>query len=164
MDTLRSKASSAFNFIYDTGIIIKGIDGLVELITGVLLLVAPNLIHAILTATAGRAATAHNHFYHFIGDYIARLDKELAASGVAFLVIFLITHGVVKLVLVYCLLKKIVKVYPAALAVLGAFLVYQVYVFIQTPTIGMAAFCLLDAGIILLVWREYKMLLPEKVI
>jgi uncharacterized membrane protein len=158
MDKIRDKASSIFNLIYDTGIIIKGVDGLIELVTGLLLLISPGLVHTVLSAVAGKAATGHNQLYHFIGDYVARLDKELAASGLTFLIIFLITHGVVKLVLVYCLLKKIVKVYPAALAILGLFLVYQLYVFIQTPTVGMALFCLLDAAIIVLVWREYKML------
>lgn len=158
MDKQHDKTASAFNLIYDTGIIIKGIDGLIELVTGVLLLISPGLVHMVLMAVAGRAATAHNHLYHFIGDYVARLDKELAASGLVFLIIFLITHGVVKLVLVYCLLKKIVKVYPAALVILGLFLIYQLYVFIQTPTVGMGLFCVLDAAIVILVWREYKML------
>lgn len=158
MDKIRAKTSSAFNLIYDGGIIIKGIDGLIELVTGLLLLLSPSLVHIVLSAVAGKAAAGHNQLYHFIGDYVARLDKELAASGLVFLIIFLITHGVVKLVLVYCLLKKIVKVYPAALAILGLFLVYQLYVFIQTPTVGMALFCLLDVAIIALVWREYKML------
>jgi uncharacterized membrane protein len=55
-------------------------------------------------------------------------------------------------------------VYPAALAILSAFLVYQLYVFIRDPGPGMALFCILDIAIIWLVWREYRVLLQEKVV
>jgi len=164
MQKIRHTASSLFNSVYDVGILLKGIDGFIEFLTGVLLLIAPGLVHKLLTDVAGKAAVTHHQTFRLIGDYVARLDKELAASGLAFLIIFLLTHGVVKLVLVYCLLKKIVKVYPFALIILGLFLIYQVYAFIQTPSVGLALFSLLDAVIIGLVWREYKILLFEKVV
>ncbi len=152
-----------FNIIYDIGIIIKGIDGLAELIAGLALLISPNLVHMLLSGVVGHTIH-HGHTFRLIGEYVGRLDAQLAASGLTFLILFLISHGVVKVVLVGCLLKKIVKAYPYALAVLGAFLIYQVYVLIREPGIGMALFSILDAVIIWLVWREYKMLLAEKVI
>lgn len=159
------KKFSWFNTIYDVGIIIKGLDGLAELVAGVALLISPRLVHVVLAGIAGNTMNGHHsHTVRLVGEYVGRLDAQLAASGLAFLIIFLISHGIVKIVLVGCLLKKIVKVYPYALAVLGAFLMYQVYVFIREPSIGMALFSILDAVIIGLVWREYKMLLAEKVV
>jgi len=159
------KKFSWFNTIYDVGIIIKGLDGLAELVAGISLLISPGLVHTVLSGVAGNAMNGHHgHTFRLVGEYVGRLDTQLAASGLVFLIIFLISHGVVKVVLVGCLLKKIIRAYPYALVVLGAFLVYQVYVFIREPSIGMALFSILDAAIIGLVWREYKMLLAEKVI
>jgi len=164
METMRARSSSLFNTIFDIGIIIKGIDGLAELIGGLVLLISPHLVHTTLVAIGVEAGRSTGHVHHFVAQYVARLDDQLAASGLVFLIIFLLTHGIVKIALVVCLLKKIIRAYPIALAILGAFLVYQVYVFVRGPSVSMAIFCLLDAVIIWLVWREYKLLLREKVV
>jgi uncharacterized membrane protein len=157
-------SKSFFNTLFDFGVIIKGIDGSVEFLTGLVLLVSPTLIHNFLAALSGEAAYSHSQFILFAGQYIAKLDNDLAANGLTFLTIFLLTHGAIKIILVYCLLKRIVKAYPLALAVLLIFLIYQLYVLVGDPSIAMVILCLLDAVIIGLVWREYRVLLSKKVI
>jgi uncharacterized membrane protein len=149
--------SKYFDLIYRIGVIIKGIDGLAELIAGIALIISPSIVHMILSDIVGRANQHHSHVFHFIAEYVARLDKDLAKSGLLFLILFLIGHGLVKLVLVYCLLKRYIHAYPYAIAVLVLFLVYQIYVLIQDPlSIGMWLFTILDIAIIWLVWGEYK--------
>ena len=74
------------------------------------------------------------------------------------MILFLLTHGIVKLVLVYCLLKQFRRVYPYGLAVLTIFAVYQIYVLIQRPTLSLALLAALDVVIIWLVWREWRSL------
>jgi len=151
-----------FETVYKVGVGIKGFDGLVEFITGIALLISPSLVHTILSAVAIEAGERHGSVLHFIGDYIARVDSDLTKSGLGFLILFLITHGLVKLVLVYCLLKEIVKAYPVALAILVLFLIYQAYIFIIQPSIGMGLFTVLDVIIIWLVWGEYQDLRAKK--
>ncbi len=151
-----------FERIYKIGVGIKGFDGLVELVAGLALLLSPALVHDILAAISGRASHYHGQVSHFIIEYVARLDSDLAKSGLTFLIIFLIGHGVVKLALVYCLLKEIIKAYPYALAVLGLFLVYQIYVLVRNPlAIGMWLFTILDVVIIYLVWGEWRKLIRD---
>jgi uncharacterized membrane protein len=84
------------------------------------------------------------------------MDHELSNGPHAFVVFFLLAHGVVKLVLVYCLFKEYHWAYPYGIAVLILFTLYQLYVVIQTPTIGMVLFMVLDVAIIWLVWREWR--------
>lgn len=157
------RKSKWFETAYKVGIAIKGIDGLVEFLAGILLLV-PNLLHRLLTSVANRASQHNGYFYEFIAHYIARLDSDLSKSGLSFLIVFLIGHGLVKLILVYCLLKRIVAAYPYALAVLVLFLVYQIYALIRDPlSIGMWLFTILDVIIIWLVYGEWKDL-KEKVV
>ncbi len=151
-----------FEVIYKIGVGVKGFDGLAELITGVALLISPQLVHVVLGGLAKEFGEHHAQVSQFIAEYVARVDGELARSGLTFLILFLTIHGLVKLGLVYCLLKEIVRAYPVALAILGAFLVYQAYVLIVHPTIGMALFTILDAVIIWLVWGEYRDLQAKK--
>ncbi|MBH1980171.1 DUF2127 domain-containing protein [Candidatus Saccharibacteria bacterium] len=148
-----------FQFTYKAGLAVKGFDGLVELFVGLALLFTPGILHGILSATGASMSHHHDSLHHFVADYIARLDDDLARSGLAFLTLFLIGHGVLKLVLVYCLLRNIVHAYPYVLAALGAFLLYQFYVLAQDVTaIGMWLFTIFDIVIFVLVSLEYKSL------
>lgn len=144
--------------IYKVGVAIKGFDGLVELIAGVLLLTAPQLLHTVLQGVSGEALEHNGRFMAYIAENVAHIDADLSKSGLLFVAIFLLSHGVVKLALVYALLKEIVWAYPYALIILAGFLVYQVYAFAIHPTFSMAVFSLLDAIIIWLVWGEWQKL------
>lgn len=150
-----------FDKAFGVTIAIKGFDGLVELLAGIALIISPGLVHWALSGLGGWFGDRHVHVLHFIGENIARIDGEFTRSGLIFLILFLITHGVVKLALVYCLLKKIVRAYPYAIAVLGFFLVYQIYLLIIHPTILMVFFTVLDVAIIFLAYGEYRKLKTE---
>jgi uncharacterized membrane protein len=155
--------TKGFELAYKIGVGIKGFDGALELLAGIALLISPTIVHDTLTSIVGKASEHNGFTAHFIAQYVARLDHDLAKTGLTFLIIFLIGHGVVKLVLVYCLLRRIIWAYPYALFVLVLFLVYQLYVVAQDPgSIGLWVLTLLDAIIIWLVWGEWKDL-KEKV-
>lgn len=157
MTTSSLRHAPWFENAYRIGIAIKGFDGLAELVAGVALLLAPGIVHATLSAIFQATHLHDGHTAQFIASYVARLDAEAAKNGIAFLIVFLIGHGIVKLALVYCLLRRIVWAYPYALAVLGLFLVYQLYVLALNPlSPGMWLFTLLDAAIIWLVWGEWQ--------
>lgn len=162
MNIEKIRHSKWFDMAYKIGVGLKGLDGLFELIVGIALLISPSIIHTVLTAIVGHAHKHHGHAYHFIGEYVARLDQDLAKSGLVFLIIFLIGHGIIKLVLVYCLFRKITKVYPYALFVLVLFFMYQVYVLVQDPlSLALWFFTILDIVIIWLVYGEWKDLQEE---
>lgn len=153
-----------FQVLYTVGIIIKGFDGLLEVVAGMAILVSPQLVHAALTALAGELGEYNAHVWQFVAEYIARVDSDLVRSGATFLITFLLVHGLVKLALVYCLFKEIIRAYPVALMVLLLFLLYQIYVLVVQPTIGMVVFTVLDAAIIWLVWGEYRDLRDKKMV
>lgn len=153
---------SWFDRLFKISVAIKGFDGLIELIAGISLLISPGLVHWALSGVGGWFGQRHVHALQIIGEYIARIDGDFSRSGLTFLIIFLISHGLVKLGLVYCLLKKIVWAYPYAIIVLGMFLAYQIYLLITQPSIGMALFALLDVIIMILVYGEYRKLKAEE--
>ena len=140
---------------YEIGILIKGIDGVLELIGGVLVLVInPHTITGITNFLTQDALDSNPH--NFIAVHIAKTGHDLANGHNIFAAAFLLTHGLVKVVLVTCLLLNKLWAYPWAIGVLGLFMVYQVYLLITRPTFGMAFLTVLDIIIIGLIYREWQ--------
>ena len=144
--------------LYFVGISIKGIDGVIELLLGIALLVVPSLPHAALEAAASGASSGTVPFGQFISNYLENLDGTLAHWGTWLVIVYLTAHGAIKVLLVVCLLLRLHKIYPTAIAILTAFLVYEIYLFIVKPGVSLGAFVVLDAAIIYLVFREYRQL------
>jgi uncharacterized membrane protein len=140
---------------YEIGIIIKGFDGTVELIGGFLVLfLSPNSIHGIVRFLTERSLQENPHGY--FSNHIVKIGFDLTHGSHIFAALFLITHGLVKVVLVTCLLLNKMWAYPWALGALWAFLIYQIYLLATNPTFFMAFLFVLDAIIIYLVGREWK--------
>lgn len=162
---VKARETTWYEKLYKFGVGVKGFDGVVELLAGLWLLVAPDSLHGLLQFLFGHAVKHPSKFMQFIAEHIAHIDTELAAGGLLVVVIFLLAHGIVKIALVYCLMKEIVWAYPYALVVLGGFTVYQGYLFAVHPTLGMGLFTLIDLIIMWLVWGEWQKLktkMPKK--
>lgn len=140
---------------YRVGIAVKGFDGVVELLAGLALWIFPSALTAALAPLLPKVAGDHP-IRNFVAYWAGRMDQELSAGSHTFVVLFLLAHGVVKVVLVYCLMKEYHWVYPYGIAVLALFTIYQAYVLVTTPSWGVAAFTVLDVVIIYLVWREWR--------
>ena len=145
---------------YEIGILIKGIDGTLEMLGGLLLLtISPHNLNRITDFLTQDALQENPH--NFIATHIAHWGHNLATGHNLFAIVFLLTHGLVKVVLVTCLLLNKLWAYPWALAVLSLFLVYQVYLLITKPGFGMAVLSVLDVIIIGLIWREWQKVRSE---
>ncbi len=140
---------------YEIGLFIKGFDGVVELIGAALLLFVPaSAIHSLTRVLTQNELANDRH--DFLASHIAHFGNELAKGHNLFAILFLATHGAVKVALVVALLRQKLWAYPWALGVLALFLVYQAYLMIVKPTFGMAFLTVLDMVIIWLVWREWQ--------
>jgi len=140
---------------YEVGIIIKGIDGILELVGGALvLLLNPHTITSVTNFLTQDALQENPH--NIIATHVLKLGNHLAGGHNLFAAAFLLTHGLVKVVLVVCLLLNKLWVYPWALGVLGVFLVYQAYLLVTDPTFSMAFLSVLDIVILWLIYREWQ--------
>lgn len=149
------KPKSLLDKTYEIGIIIKGIDGTLELIGGILVLIlSPGAILNIANFFTQDALQENPH--NFIANHIERAGHHLASGQTTFAALFLLTHGLVKVVLVVCLLLNKLWAYPWALVVLGLFLIYQIFLLVTRPTFGMSFLTVLDIIIIILVYREWR--------
>ncbi|HSX36779.1 MAG TPA: DUF2127 domain-containing protein [Patescibacteria group bacterium] len=154
------KPKTLLDKTYEIGIIIKGIDGVLELLGGILVLVlSPGTILRITNFFTQDTLQENPH--NFIAHHLSDAGHHLASGQTTFAALFLLTHGLVKVVLVACLLLNKLWAYPWALAVLGLFLVYQIFLLVTRTTFGMAFLTILDAIIIYLVYREWQKVRAE---
>lgn len=139
---------------YEIGILLKGFDGVMELLGALLLIVVP--ASAITHLTHFLVDTELNHDPHaFVAMHILHFGTKLAEGHNTFAILFLATHGAVKVGLVVALLRQKMWAYPLALIALSGFLVYQIYLLLTQATFGMVFLTVLDLIIIWLVWREW---------
>jgi len=141
--------------VFQIGIIAKGLNGLAELLGGLLLLfVSPGDIHHLVAAlTQGELSEDPNDF---IARYLLHTANGLTGSAVLFGAFYLMVHGAVKVILVIALLLNRLWAYPSMIIVLLIFIGYQLYRIVLQPSTGMIALTIFDAVIVALTWREYR--------
>ncbi|HWB55043.1 MAG TPA: DUF2127 domain-containing protein [Tepidisphaeraceae bacterium] len=141
--------------LFLVAIILKGIDGLVELASGLLLfIVGPAWIKQIiwLWTNDELSEEPNNPFAH----YVKHLDKHLSSRTTLFIALYLLLHGIVKLGLVGAMLRKIRWAYLAAAVMISAFIGYQVYRLSMHFTYLLLGLTIVDALIVILILLEYR--------
>lgn len=141
--------------LFTIGIVVKGLDGVLELVGGVLLLfVAPARIRDIAVLITQPELTEDPN--DFIATHILHSATGLSHPVVLFAALYLLAHGMVKVVLVTGLLLNQLWAYPWMIAVLGLFILYQLYQLVVAPSAGLVALTVFDALIVFLTWHEYQ--------
>ena len=150
------KSSSALDRTFKISIGLKGIDGVLEIVGGIVLLfVAP----ATLQQWA-RSLTAHELAqdpHDFIARHLLHSASQLSHSTTLFGAIYLLSHGLAKVVLVIALLREQLWAYPWMIGLLGVFIAYQLYRLTYRVTIGLTLLTLFDAFVVWLTVREYRL-------
>jgi len=99
------------------------------------------------------------------GDFIARHLIDFAhgfsIDTQNFFAFYLVSHGVVKLLMVGALWLRIAWAYPASIIVLLGFIAYQVHRYMILPSIALILLSILDIIVIWLIWLEYKAMRPR---
>jgi uncharacterized membrane protein len=148
------KIKSPAHVAFEIGIFFKGLDGVAEIIGAFLLfVVSPGAISHILAMITQHELSEDPH--DFIASHLLRISERFSADSQFFAAMYLLIHGVVKVLLVWALLRAKLWAYPAAIVVFAAFSVYQMYRYFLSPSFSMIALTVLDAIVIVLTWMEY---------
>ena len=92
----------------------------------------------------------------FVARHILRSAHDFAAGGRTFAAVYLLVHGVTKIVLVIEILHEHLWAYKGMVVMLGLFIVYQLYRTVQKPSVTLVVLAVFDAFIIVLTLREEK--------
>jgi uncharacterized membrane protein len=148
--------SPALDKTFKIGLILKGLDGILEVAGGILLLfLSP---HAIERITRGLTAHELSEDPHdLIARYLLHSTSHLSAGITLFGAIYLLSHGVAKIVLVGLVLRDKLWAYPWLIVLLLAFIAYQIYRIAWVHfSVGLTALTVFDAALVWLTWREYR--------
>ncbi len=136
-------------------ITLKGLNGLAEVAAGIaLLFVSPQQLQRLIELLTRHELSQDPN--DWLAGQLMRGGEHITAGGIGFASFYLLAHGVPKLAAVAALLKGRLWAYPFSLAVLGGFIVYQVYYLATKPGVGMALLTLFDLVVLALIWLEYQ--------
>jgi len=93
----------------------------------------------------------------FVAAHLLSLAQNFTVSTQRFYAFYLLSHGVIKVFLVICLLRNKLWAYPVSLVVLGLFVVYQLYRFSYTHGFGLIVLTVFDVFVMGLIWHEYRL-------
>ena len=148
-------SESALDRTFRISVGLKGLDGLLEIVGGVaLLFIAP----ATLQSWA-RTLTAHElaqDRHDFIATHLLHSASQLSRSTTLFGAVYLLTHGIAKVVLVVAVLRNQLWAYPWMIALLGVFIAYQLYRLTVRFSVGLTLLTLFDIFVVWLTVLEYR--------
>jgi uncharacterized membrane protein len=137
-----------FHRTFEIGVVLKGIDG------ALLLALSPSRLSSLFLAlTRPELAEDPNDR---VAQLLLHAAHGLTAYSRIFLAAYLLSHGVVKIVLVVELLRRRLWAYPASIAVFTLFIAYQLYHLSHVYSTGMVVLTVLDVGVVLLTWHEHR--------
>lgn len=135
----------------------KGIDGLLELIGGMALFaVSPELILRVVSVLTQDEITEDPR--DLVANALRHFARHLSFATEHFMAVYLLVHGVVKVILVWALLAGALVAYPVAMVMFAGFLIYQLYRYNITHAAGLLLLSALDVVVIVLVFLEYRAL------
>jgi len=150
-DIRRSILHDAFR----AGITLKGIDGILEIIGGVLLwLVNPASMNLFVQTLLQHELSRDPD--DFFALHLLRATQHFTGESKTFAALYLLSHGVVKIVLVAALWLDELWAYPISILVFTVFGVYQLYRYHHTHSFWLIVLTVFDAVVIYLTAREYS--------
>src|SRR5262249_15052383 len=151
------RGSRIAHALFDISVVTKGLDGVLEILGGLLLLFAnPIQIHNVI-----RALTEHELSEDprdLVATYLRSSTQHLSQGAQVFAATYLLWHGVVKITLVTALLLRRRWAYPTAILAFLLFLVYQLYRYSHTRAPELLVLSIVDVIVIGLTWLEYRRL------
>ena len=135
---------------------LKGLDGLLEVIGGlVLLFVRPATINHLARSLTQHELSQDPH--DVVARHVLRSAGHLTHGSTLFAAVYLLSHGLAKVVLVVAVLREQLWAYPGMIVLLGVFIAYQLYRLVAVRvTVGLTLLTVFDAFVIWLTWREYR--------
>lgn len=159
--TSLTRPKDLLDWTFEIGVVLKGLDGVLELAGGLLLLfVSPGTINRVVVALTQHELSEDPD--DFLAVHLLHTAHGVTGATVTFAAAYLLAHGIVKIVLVLALLRNKLWAYPAMIAFLAAFIGYQLYRIALAPTVGLAALTVFDAFIAWLTYREYRRQRPHR--
>ncbi|MEP6563571.1 MAG: DUF2127 domain-containing protein [Mesorhizobium sp.] len=141
--------------IFEISLLLKGAHALIECVGGLLLaLISTSAIVSLVNRLTQEELIEDPH--DLVAGQLMGLANNFSVGTQHFYAFYLLSHGLVKVALVIGLLRNKLWAYPASLVVLSLFIVYQLYRFSYTNSVGLIVLTVFDLIVMWLIWHEYR--------
>ncbi|MEO6226203.1 MAG: DUF2127 domain-containing protein [Sphingomicrobium sp.] len=143
--------------MFVVSVIFKGAHALVEIVGGIALyLTSTQTILGWINRFSQDELTEDPH--DWIAQQVLKFGQNFSVEQHQFYAFYLLSHGIIKSILVIGLLREKLWAYPASFAVFSAFIAYQLYRYTFTHDFALILLSLFDAFVIYLAVHEYRLL------
>ena len=143
--------------IFVVSVLFKGAHALIEIAGGLALyFVSTAAIVGLINRWSYGELAEDGH--DRVAQHLLGFARTFSVAQHDFYAFYLLSHGVVKAVLVYGLLKEKLWAYPASFVVFGLFIAYQLYRYSFTHDVGLILLSIFDLVVIWLAVHEYRLL------
>ena len=151
---MKRPTQKILHVLFEYSILLKGVFACLEMISGILLRFLPfqTVTRIFLLITPDDAADGMSGF---VNRHMSSWEQHLSMGSLHYAGWYLLSHGTIKLILIYGLWKKTLWMYPVSIFVFSLFVVYQMHRFMQTGAWGMVFLSVFDVCVIYLAGREY---------
>ena len=157
-DDINTKLTHRF---FEVLVILKALNGIIEMLIGVSVFFITKETLTQFVAFIARVELSEDP-RDLLANYLVKAVEHYTFTSQMYISIYLLSHGVLKVALVYCLLKKYLWAYPTAIVVFGLFGAYQIFAYVHTPNPSLLFLTLLDVFIMVVTYVEYRNLLKTK--
>jgi uncharacterized membrane protein len=143
--------------IFDVSVSLKGLHALIEIIGGLALYLTPT---ETITGWINQLSQGEliEDPHDWIATRAAHFGENFSVAQHHFYAFYLLSHGIVKSIVVVGLLRQKLWAYPASFIVFGAFIAYQLYRYSWTHDVGLIVLSIFDLFVIVLAAHEYRLL------
>jgi uncharacterized membrane protein len=152
MDTFKT---ILLHLIFKISILLKGLDGVLEMIGGFLLMVVSQIkLNELIILLTQHELIEDPH--DLVANFLVNLAHDFSVSVIFFASLYLLSHGVVKVILVASLWRGKLWAYPTAIIFFFIFIIYQLYRYNITGAAWLIWLTVFDFLVVLLTWWEYQ--------
>jgi uncharacterized membrane protein len=143
--------------LFVVSVLFKGAHALIEIAGGAILYLVSTatIIHAINNWSYDELIDDR---HDWIANHLLGFSSHFSVAEHHFYAFYLVSHGVIKAILVIGLLRQRMWAYPASFAVFGLFIAYQLYRYTFTQDVALIVLSIFDLFVIYLAVHEYRLL------
>lgn len=146
---------------FEIGLILKGLDGLLEITGGFLLLyVSPERLNRFVRFLTQHELTEDPR--DILANLLLTFSRHFSLSFQSFGIFYLLSHGLSKLIIIFLLRLGKLWAYPLSIAFLLFFVFYQIYRYTYSRSVFLLLLTALDMLMISLTVAEYGRIRAHK--
>lgn len=157
------KNSKYVHISFEIALLFKGIDGLLEIIGGLLLIyLTPNRMNRITSYLTQHELSEDPR--DFVANTLISIANHFSINTQYFGIIYLLTHGFIKCIIIFLLWMRKLWAYPVSIIALLLFILYQIYRYFIDPSLLLILLTVFDFIMIGLTYIEYQRMKSRDII